>query len=335
MNAKNRIRQINLLIMVSILAACGGAKDPATIKVIFLPYLSNAPFFIAQEEGFFEEQGLIIELVEMGRSSEAIPALEKGDVDVVGGALSAGLLNAISRGANIKITADKGQIAPSGGCPTAALIASNSFMESHPTMSLADLKGASIGINPAGFSAYWTELYLTQANLSLDDVDIFKGESPAKFEAIREGTLDIMGANEPWLTRVLQAGYGSIFLKAMDIIPEASYASVWYGSTLLDENSDLGNRFMAAYLQGVRQYNEGKIDRNLEILVKYTDLEKELIRDSCWVSINNDGKINASDIIDFQEWAIEKDLLDEIVPEDMFWDPSFIDFAVKQIGESK
>jgi NitT/TauT family transport system substrate-binding protein len=323
---------ILLILMVLVLSACSGIKEPAAIKVVFLPYLSNAPFFIAKEEGFFEEQGLTIELVEMARSSEAIPAIEGGDVDVVGGGLSAGLLNAIHRGANIKLVADKGRMG-TDGCATTLLMASNSFLEAHPSKSPADLEGAKIGVNPAGFTGYFAEKYLNQANLTLDDINLFKGKAAEQFEAISDGSLDIMGASEPWATRVMQAGYGSIWVTANDIIPGASYAMVWYGPSLLGKDSDVGQRFMVAYLQGVRQFNQGKTDRNIEILAKYTELEPDLVSDACWVEIQDDGKITVSDVDDFQEWALGKELLDEIISEEMFWDSSFIDYAVKELGD--
>ena len=41
---------------------------------------------------------------------------------------------------------------------------------------------------------------------------------------------------------------------------------------------------MAGYLMGVKQYNEGKTDRNLAILSNYTHLDQELLKQTCWVA---------------------------------------------------
>lgn len=328
MKSKTRF-QVLLITFLGVLmfSACSGSKEPATIKVVFLPYLSNAPFFIAQEEGFFAEQGLTIELVEMARSSESIPALEQGDVDVVGGAISAGLLNAIYRGANIKVVADKGLV-PSSGCPGTAFLASNSFLEAHPSKDPAELKGARIGFNPAGFTGYWLSLHLKQGNLTLNDIENFKGTAVDQFQAIQEGTLDLMGASEPWATRVLQDGYGEIWVADTDVIPGSSYAMVWYGPNLLLEYPELGNRFMVAYMKGVQQFNLGKTDRNVEILVKYTELDENLVRNSCWINIDSKGEIDISRMFEFQNWALEQGLVDGVITEEQFWDPSFIEYAV-------
>lgn len=85
-------------------------SKPTKLKVVSYPYLSLAPFFIADEEGYFTEQGLQIEFVKISDTSIALPALIKGNLDVWGGYIDPSCLNAIARGAHIRIVADKGQL---------------------------------------------------------------------------------------------------------------------------------------------------------------------------------------------------------------------------------
>jgi NitT/TauT family transport system substrate-binding protein len=313
-----------------LLSGCSGAKEPDTIKVAVRPFLSNAPFFIAQEEGYFEEQGLIIEYVAIQRSSQAIPVIEKGDLDVVAGSPSAGILNAITRGANIKLVAGKGKIATSG-CSAMGIMASNSFLKAHPSKNIEDLKGAKIALNPTSWSAYFVEKYLNQANLSMDDIEIFQGSTAEQFEALQDESIDMVSSLEPLLTQIKNAGIGDEWIAASQIIPGFSYSQLWFGPTFLKENPDLGKRFMVAFLKGVHQYNLGKTDRNVEILAKYTELDEEFLRQACWINIANDGMISIPDVMEFQDWAFDEGLLDEIVPEEMFWDQSFLDYANKEL----
>jgi NitT/TauT family transport system substrate-binding protein len=119
------------------------------------------------------------------------------------------------------------------------------------------------------------------------------------------------------------------------VIPGSGYTMMWYGPSILEENPEVGNRFMVAYLKGVRQFNEGKTDRNVEILAKYAELEEDLVRDSCWVTINGDGQINIDSVFNFQEWALGNELLDHIIPAEQFWDSSFIDYALEELGKAK
>ena len=95
----------------------------------------------------------------------------------------------------------------------------------------------------------------------------------------------------------------------------------------MEENPDAGRRFMVAYLKAVWQYNQGKTERNLEILAEYTGLDRELLNQACWPTARNDGQINVESILDFQAWAVEKGYLDSLVTEEQFWDPGFVEYA--------
>lgn len=92
---------------------------------------------------------------------------------------------------------------------------------------------------------------------------------------------------------------------------------------------------MVAYLKAVRQYNRGKIERNIEILAKHTGLDRELLKKCCWPAFHDKGQINIESIVDFQSWALKKGFLDKGVSPDQFWDPSFIEYANKVLDTAK
>ena len=321
-----------LLLVAIVLSSCAGKQDPAPIKVVVLPYMSNAPFFIADAEGFFKEQGLTLEFVEMTRNAETIPVINQGDVDVVAGSMSAGFFNAVARGANLKFVAEKAKINTSG-CGSMEMLASNAFLEAHPSKNPEDLKGALILSYSGSFSGYYLQKYLDEANLSSrDDIEGFRGTQFDAFQALQENTLDIMLGTEPWPTMVLQGGYGGVWAEFKDIVPGSSYAQVWYGPTFLEDNPEIGERFMIGFLKGVAQYQQGMTDRNVEIIVEYTGLDESIVRAACWNQVSSDGMINIPDMLGFQEWAVENGVQDEIIPVEKFWDPHFIEYAAKELG---
>ena len=92
---------------------------------------------------------------------------------------------------------------------------------------------------------------------------------------------------------------------------------------------------MVAYLKAVRQYNQGKTERNLEIMSKHTGLDKELLKKACWSSFRDNGQINIKSVVDFQRWALNKDFLDKVAQPNQFWDPSFIEYANKVLDSAK
>jgi NitT/TauT family transport system substrate-binding protein len=304
------------------------------VKVVLQSYVSYAPYFIAIEEGFFDEQALGVELVSFKTGTEAVPALVRGELDVSAGGISSGLLNAMAKGENLRIVADKSHIDPDG-CNYIAGVAGPDLAESLEAQGSSALIGRKVGSVPAGPQAYYTSRMLQQFGLSLDDVEMVNLRNPTKLAAIEEGTLDLAVTAEPWVTRISKVPGTRVMLPAQEVIPDYQVAILAYGPSILEKNPQVGKRFMTAYLKAVRQYNRGKTERNLEILLKYTKMDRELLLEACWPAFRSDGWISVQSVLDFQKWSVENGFLDpdSTVPEDKFWDPSFVDHANRVLGE--
>jgi NitT/TauT family transport system substrate-binding protein len=54
------------------------------MAVLLAPFLSFGPYFIAEEEGFFAEQGFQIEFVKVSEAM-ALQAMARGEIDVWAG----------------------------------------------------------------------------------------------------------------------------------------------------------------------------------------------------------------------------------------------------------
>jgi NitT/TauT family transport system substrate-binding protein len=308
--------------------------EPVKLKVLLLPYMSFAPFFIAREEGYFTEQGLDIEFVKMEKGADAIPALIKGKLDVAGGTANISVFNAIMRSNALEIVADKGHIASEEGCPAYALVARRSLIEAGELTEPAQLQGRQISVKTVTQGGYFTEKLLQTVDLTFDDVIVNLLPNPVLSQALETGAIDVVHTGEPWITRLLQGGDAVLWVPAKAIVPDSQFAVVLYGPTLVQNNPELGKRFMVAYLRAIRQYNQGKAVRNLDILAQYTGLDQDLLRTACWPTLHDDGSINFDSLVDFQKWAIEKGKLDNIVPKEQFWDARFIEYANQNLNRS-
>jgi NitT/TauT family transport system substrate-binding protein len=124
-----------------------------------------------------------------------------------------------------------------------------------------------------------------------------------------------------------------VWIPANSVVPNFQLAVVIYGTRLLKKHQEVGKRFMVAYLKAVKQYKQGKTDRNLAILMKYTNLSRELLQEACWPPIQSDGQIQLESILEFQNWSLQKGLLDSIIPIEQFWDDRFIRFAHQELED--
>jgi NitT/TauT family transport system substrate-binding protein len=320
-----------IIVMFSSYPAVSVAKESVkqsmtTLKAVIAPYLSNSPFYIAQDEGFFAEQNLQMEFVKL-RLTESIVALAQGNVDVAAGFLKINILSAMAQGAKIRAVADKGYI-PSKGCPDTAFLARPDVITSGKLKSPLQLQGLRVAMDPVTIEGYYIEKLLATVGLNLGDIEIISMPNPmAEFDAMDRGAVDMLSTAEPWTTRIVQAGHGVIWRPAGDIIPDFQKGFILYGPSILEKNIDAGKRFMVAYLKAVQQYNQGKTDRNLDILSKHTRLKRDLLKKVCWPAMRDNGQINIESLFAFQAWAIGKGYLDTPANGEQIWDSRFVDHA--------
>jgi len=314
-------------------AAEPSQSERAKVSVLLLPYLGYAPFFIAQEEGYFEEQGLEVEYVKLSSSQPAVPLLVQGDLDVYVGSVSPGLFNVISRGAKVRIVSDKGQVGPRGDSYI-SLMARREVVEAGRLENPEGWKGLRIARSNANVYDYVLEKTFLAAGVSPQDVERRTIVNVLAQEALSNGSVDMALAAEPWVTRMIQSGDAVLWLPLGDVTPGLQFTVMVYGPGLVEEKPDVGKRFMVAFLKGVRQYNLGKTERNLDILEGATGLDRDLLKQMTWPLMREDGRVNMESLLDFQEWAVTKGLIDRTITEKEFWDPRFIEHAGSVLGEA-
>jgi ABC-type nitrate/sulfonate/bicarbonate transport system substrate-binding protein len=297
------------------------------IKLGIQTFSSNLPLYLASVEGYFVEQGLDVELVLIESSTDILAATLTGDIDIAGSTVSIAQFNAITQGAGLRFVADKGYLNPEG-CSYASFLVRNAVLDEGRLQDVSDL--TNLLVNPSTrtlITPYALDKILGPAGLDLNDLQTVDIPQQNLLEALANGSLDVTGTGEPWLTRILDAGVARTWVTFESILPETELALLWYGPTITQQNREAGNRFMVAYLKAVRQYNEGKTDRNVELMAEFTGLDIEEARRSCWQSIHSDGRINVQSLLDMQSWAVETGQLDAVVPVEEFWDGSFVEYA--------
>ena len=306
--------------------------EPVTLKLVTFPFLSFAPIYIAEEEGYFAEQGLKIEYIKM-KEAVAFQALARGDVDAWGGLTAIGALNAIQRGANIRFVAARGEYDPNG-CFYNGLVVRKALLDAGQLNTPAQLKSRNIAWYKTSPEEYFLEKVLKKAGLTFDDVTRITIPPPADLGAMTNGSLDATVGGEPWVSRMQKAGVGTAWIPIQDYLPGFQNGTFMYGPNLLEKNPDAGVRLMVAYLKGLRQYNQGKTERNLEIIANFTKLDKEFLNKACWAYVPVDGRIKFQSLDEFQKWAVTQSYIDRPLTQDLLWEPSFIEQAHKILNQT-
>ena len=306
------------------------AQELTTVKAAYMPIISFGPLYIAQEEGYFEQQGINLVLEKFPSTSTALPLLLNGDIAVTGGQLSPGMVNAIAKGAHIRLVADKGTIFP-GSCNSSAFLVRKDLVESGTIKTVSDLKGKKIAVGID--QSYGLFRIREKGNLTIDDFESHDMPREAIPTAFETGAIDGAYLMEPYITQAVMNGKAAIFLPGDAFIPNYS-TPLYYGPAFIDNNPELGRKFMVAYLQGVRQYNQGKTERNLDIMAKYTHLDRDLLKQTCWVEIAGNGDMPKDAVRDYTDWMQAEGTITRTIPDNQLYDMSFANYANAMLGNA-
>ena len=144
---------------------------------------------------------------------------------------------------------------------------------------------------------------LKHAGLTEKDVEfVLMGDFGSMLGAIDGGTIDAAVNIEPLIAQGVEKGFHVRFGDTTDFAPESQIALVLGSPEFMSEEEDISLRFMAAYLKGVRDYNdafvkgEGKKEI-VEIMTKHTALKDVELWDRVNVTgLDPDGKMFIDDI---------------------------------------
>jgi NitT/TauT family transport system substrate-binding protein len=312
-------------------APSGPPKD--TVRVLARAHLSQAPLLIADEEGYFAEEGIELEIVSLTRSRDGLPSLVQGDLDVITSSVSTSYLNAIARGALVRIVADRGYLARDG-CTYLALLARPELVRDGELLVPEPSSGRRlrVSVSRESHQELLAERALASVDLRLDSMELFRLSGSEEMQALAAGRLDLILAAGYPVHEVVESGRAVIWRTAQEVMPDAQHTVVLFGPSLLEDDPELGIRFMVAYLRGVRQYNEGKTPRNLDLLARRTGLDRGGLERACWIPMRDDGRIDVAGVRALQSWAVERGTLLRQLREDEFWEPRFVEEASDRLA---
>ncbi|MCA1326818.1 ABC transporter substrate-binding protein [Herbaspirillum sp. alder98] len=155
------------------------------------------PLTIAEQLGYFKDEGLQVEISDFAGGAKALQALVGGSADVVSGAYEHTINMQVK---NQPIVAFVLQ----GRAPQIVLAANNKTMPNYKTV--ADLKGKKIGVTAPGSSTSIMASYvLAKAGLKPTDVSfIGVGASAGAISAIRSGQIDAIANLDPVISMLEQ-----------------------------------------------------------------------------------------------------------------------------------
>jgi NitT/TauT family transport system substrate-binding protein len=319
-------------------APATAARAPTTLVVGHFPATHTAGVYIAQERGYFAEQGLDADLTPFQSLPDAALLLNSGQMDVYAGGTGANLYNAVARGITLKAVADKAHSEP--GVKYKAFTARKDLWDSGELRTIAGLRGRSVtGLPSGGGVEYQMEKVLQTANLTMDDVD-YKGLGvPEELTALANKGVDGAFLFQPALCTAERRGLATIIPPMLDdVAPGLQGGVITYGAAFMRDKPEAARGFMVAYVHALRDYNDAQRfgtnkDLIVDIMMKYVPGPDRAVFEECeWGRLNPDGRVDRRWIEDEMLWDVKTGILDRVVPVDQLVDDTYVDHAVQVLG---
>jgi NitT/TauT family transport system substrate-binding protein len=322
-------------VAVSAVPTATASPTPVTVKFGQVGSVSDAAIFIADAKGYFKEQGITLEAVPFTSAAQMVAPLGTNDLQAGGGAPSAGLYNAVDRGVQVRIVADKGSLTPGHGYE--AVIVRKGLADT--VKSAKDMKGLKVSIAARDIvPEYSLDTYLKTGGLTIKDVEVVPLAFPDMVPAIANGVIDVAIPTEPTATRILDAGTGTLVTRVDVIVPGEQTAVILY-SEKFAQDKDAATRFMVAYLKGARFYTDAfdkkdpaKQKEAIDIIAKATKLDPTLIARVVVPGIDPNGKVNVESLDAAQKYFVAKGTQTKALDMSKIVDQSFAQEAVKRLG---
>jgi NitT/TauT family transport system substrate-binding protein len=174
-------------------------KPKVTLAVGGKNLLYYLPLTVAEQLGYFKEEGLDLNIVDFAGGSQALRAVVGGSADVVSGAFEH-TVNMQAKGQHLRAFVLQGR------APQIVLGVSPKAMPGFKTV--ADLKGRKIGVTAPGSSTnVMVNFVLAKAGLKPSDVSIIGvGAAQGAVAAMRSGQIDAISNLDPVITLLVRSG---------------------------------------------------------------------------------------------------------------------------------
>jgi NitT/TauT family transport system substrate-binding protein len=307
-------------------------SDLPLVRVGHVPVTIYAPLFVALEKGYFEEEGMQVELLPVEGGTENVVQVAAGNFDVAGGGIGAGMLNAVERGIEFEIVAPLHTERPP---LTSPLVVSKARYDSGEITEVADLAGKKVSTNSKGAATeYWLWRALQQGGLDFPDVEVLGVGFREVAAALESGSLDAGILGEPLAT--LAEDQGLIARLSQDFIDGFTSTVIFYNKEWSEANPELAAGFVKAYLRGARDLNGDLWNdpENLAIIEKYTGVPADVVARANRSYHDPNGNVPVEDLMELQTFFSDQGQLSYEEPVDMsqFINSSYAEAAVEELG---
>lgn len=209
-----------LVVVVVVLVVLNQPSDaPATASVGYLNITASLPLFIAEEKGYFAEEGVQVESHQIASSNQLVDGIVAGSLDAFVEASAVPVLAVeLQSPGRLKVFSVS---SITKEAPFDALL----VKEDSPLRNLQDLAGKRIGVFPGSTATNLLRKFLADKGIDVSKITFVPMPPQNHLTALLEGSIDVVHAYEPTIAIALSRGgvrrlYGSVYAEMLNRNPQ-------------------------------------------------------------------------------------------------------------------
>ncbi len=292
---------LSSFLIATLLVACTykgnkttGSDDNIQLSIGVMSSMDYLPLAVAQENGFFEQEGVSVTINKFYSANERDAAFQSGILD---GTILDYTGAAIQRagGINLRVTSQ---------CNGSFVLVA---AEASEVYSIQDLKGKRLAVSRNTVIDFCTDYVLKAANIALNSVDKVEiNKIPLRLEMLRNGKIDATMLPDPFITIALDGNNRNIVdIKDMDL----RVTGIAFLDKAIVEKEMAIKGFYRAYNLAIELINSQPASAFEALLIKEVGVPSGLVSKIEFPNYTLAQLPQEKDLQKVEEWLKEKKLI--------------------------
>jgi len=302
-------------VTVSVLPTPAAPSDAPLVRMALIPVLDILPYYIAVQNGYFDQAGIRVESVPVQGPQERDTLMQTGQVDgMLTDLISPVVFNQSE--AVIKSVLTTRQVYL--GQPVFRLVASPKSRVKSP----ADLAGKPVALAQNAVGEYLVLRMLVKSGLSPEQV-VFENVPaiPVRYELLLNDKVAAAFLPDPQASGAIAAG--AIAVVDDTLLPELSASNLVFSVKSLEAKPEAIRAFVESWLQAVDELNANP-DKYRDLLIEKGRVPESIQGTFAMPRFPTASVPTPEQFADIVRWALEKGIIKNDVPYDRMVDTGYL-----------
>jgi len=254
-----------VLLACAMLLCASTAFAGTPVKVAHATWVGYGPLYIAKELGYFEKEGLDVDLVIIEDEAQYAAALASGNIDGLGNVLDREVIHYAKGTPEVVVFA---MDESSGG---------DGVIASGDIKTVADLKGKTVGLDKSSTSYFFFLSILAKNGVDEKDINITEMGASDAGAAFVAGSIDAAVTWEPWLSNASQREGGHVLVSSKEM-PKTIVDVFVLNGDFVKAHPEVPAKMTKCWNQAIAWYVQNA-DKGNEIMAKAMALETQEMAD--------------------------------------------------------